>query len=200
MSDTLPGALICALQGDRSAAGCSAPAASWSLALTLSLPRTLTVTLRLTRTGIRALISVLQGDHGRGVASGLKTSLDRSLTLAMAVSPRGPHSSISELQAPGAQKRCRIPPRGTQNITESFPGLGWRSPGSGAQKWSSITRRGRWNIIMPFPGLGWSFRTRGTWGPVAELASRARHVGHQHALSSARMEVDQGSRPYPGPA
>ena len=59
---------------------------------TLSLPRT--QTLQLSHLVAWALTSALEGDHETGVASALATSLDRTLTLAKALSPWGPNSNV----------------------------------------------------------------------------------------------------------
>ena len=58
----------------------------------LSLPRTLT--LQLSHLVAWALTSALEGDHETGVASALAKSLDRTLTLAKALSPWGPNSNV----------------------------------------------------------------------------------------------------------
>ena len=82
----------------------SAPGTSWDLTLTLTLPRTGTLprNLSLPRSLILhlscllawALTSDLEGNHKTGVASALATSLDRTLTLAKALSPWGPNYTI----------------------------------------------------------------------------------------------------------
>ena len=58
----------------------------------LSLPRTLT--LQLSHLVAWALTSALEGHHETGVASALATSLDRTLTLAKALSSWGPNSNV----------------------------------------------------------------------------------------------------------
>ena len=82
----------------------SAPRAYWDLTLTLTLPRTwtlhrklslpLTLTLQLSHHLAWALTTALEGDHETGVASALVTFLDRTLTLAKALSPWGPNSKV----------------------------------------------------------------------------------------------------------
>ena len=82
----------------------SASGASWELTLTITLRRTgtlhrnlslpQTLTLQLNRILACALTSPLKGDHEMGVATALATSLDRTLTLAKALSPWGPNSNV----------------------------------------------------------------------------------------------------------
>ncbi|GGC18747.1 hypothetical protein GCM10010972_34930 [Cellulomonas carbonis] len=82
----------------------SAPGASWELTLTLTLPRTgtlhrnlslpRTLTLQVSRLRAWALTSALEGDRETGVDSALATSLDQTLTLAKALSPRGPSANV----------------------------------------------------------------------------------------------------------
>ena len=58
----------------------------------LSLPRSLILHSR--RLLAWAFTSTLEGDHETVVASALATSLDRTLTLAEALSPWGPYSNV----------------------------------------------------------------------------------------------------------
>ena len=58
----------------------------------LSLPRTLILHLSCLRAW--ALTSAIEGHHENGVALALATSLDRTLTLAEALSPWGPNSKV----------------------------------------------------------------------------------------------------------
>ena len=77
---------------------------SWDLTLTLTLPRTGTLprnlslprylNLQLSRLLASALTSAFEGDHETGVALALVTSLDRTLTLAKALSPSGHNSNV----------------------------------------------------------------------------------------------------------
>ena len=104
----LIGTVLCALNsalpGDHCPAVRSVPGASRYPTLTLTLPRTrnLAQKLSLSRSLILhvsrllawALTSALEGDHETGVASALATSLDRTLTLAKALSSWGPNSNL----------------------------------------------------------------------------------------------------------
>ena len=104
LTGTVPCVLNSALRGDHCPAVGSAPGASWDLTLTLTrhrtgtlhrnLSRPRTLSLHLSRLAAWALTSALEGDHETGVASALATSLDRTLTLAKALSPRGPSANV----------------------------------------------------------------------------------------------------------
>ena len=104
LSGTVPCALNSALRGDHCSAVGSAPGTSWNLTLTLTLPRTGTLSqnlslprsliLHLRRLLAWALTSTLEGDHQTGVASALATSLSRTLTLAKALPSWGPISNV----------------------------------------------------------------------------------------------------------
>ena len=104
LTGTLPCALNSALLGDHCPAVGSAPGASWDLTLTLTLPRTGTLdrnlsrpgrlTLHLSRPVAWALTPGHQGHYKIRVASALATSLDRTLTLAKALSPWGPNTKV----------------------------------------------------------------------------------------------------------
>ena len=101
---TIPCALNLALRGDHCPAVGSMPGASWDLTLTLTLPQTGTLhcNLSLPRTLILqlscllawAFTSALEGGHETRVASALAKSLNQTLNLAKAVSPRGPNSNV----------------------------------------------------------------------------------------------------------
>ena len=107
------------------------------LTLTLTLPRTRTIhqnlslprslILHLSRLLAWAHTSALEGDHESGVASALASSLDRTLTLAKALSSWGPNNKVGQHHAPGVQKRCRLTRHGTWNLTMSFPRPGCSS-------------------------------------------------------------------------
>ena len=102
LTGTVPCALISALRGDHCPAMCSAPGTSWDLTLTLTRTGTLHRNVNLPRSLILhlshrlawPLTSALKGDHETGVASALATSLDRTLTLAKALSSWGPNSKV----------------------------------------------------------------------------------------------------------
>ena len=116
----------------------SASGASWELTLTLTLPRTVTLhrnlslpqtlTLQLSRLLAWALTSPLEGDHETGVATALAMSLDRTVTLAKALSPWGPNSNVRKYHAPGVQKRWRLTRHGNWKLTMSFPTPGCTCP------------------------------------------------------------------------
>ena len=104
ITGTVPRALNSALRGDHCPTVGSVPEASWGLTLTLTLPRTGTLQqnlslprsliLQLTCLLAWALNSAIKGDHETGDASALATSLDRTLTLAKALSPWGPNTNV----------------------------------------------------------------------------------------------------------
>ena len=104
LTGTVPCALNSALRGDHCPEVGLPSGASWELTLTLTLPRTVTLhqnlslpqtlTLQLSRLLAWALTSPLEGDHETGVATALAMSLDRTVTLAKALSPWGPNSNV----------------------------------------------------------------------------------------------------------
>ena len=101
LTGTVPCALNSALRGDHSPAVGTAPGTSWNLSLTLTPPRSGTLhrnlslprflILHLSRLLAWALTSALEGDHETGVGSAQASSLDRTLTLAKALSPWVPN-------------------------------------------------------------------------------------------------------------
>ena len=111
LTGTVPCALNSALRGDHCPAVGSAPGTSWDLTLTLprtgTLPRNLSLPrsliLHLSRLLAWALTSTLEGDHETGVASALATSLARTLTLAKALSPKGPNSNSDKTTRLGSR-------------------------------------------------------------------------------------------------
>ena len=104
LTGTVPCALNSALRGDHCPAVGSAPGTSWDLTLTLTLPRTGTLPrnlslprsliLHLSRLLAWALTSALEGVHETGVASGLATTLARTINLSKALSSWGPNSKV----------------------------------------------------------------------------------------------------------
>ena len=104
LTGTVPCALNSVLRGDHCPTVGSAPGTSWDLTLTLTLPRTGTLPrnlslprsliLHLSRFLAWALTSALEGVHETRVASALATFLNRTLTLANALSSWGPNSNV----------------------------------------------------------------------------------------------------------
>ena len=66
-------------------------------------------------------------------------SLDTTLTLGKAVSPRGPNCNVGKHHASGVQKQCRLTRHGTWKLTMSFPRPGCSCP------------RGFWGLLDQGP-------------------------------------------------
>ena len=173
LTGTVPCALNSALRGDHCPAVGSAPGTSWDLTLTLTLPRTWTLPrnlslprsliLHLSRLLAWALTSALEGDHETGVASALATSLDRTLTLAKALTSWGPNSNVSQHHALGVQKRCRLARQESWKLTMSF-----RRPGCSSREDSGGLLNGRKNSLSRRFSPFWRGRLLlwGSWGCV----------------------------------
>ena len=126
---TLPCVLNSALRGDHCPTVGSAPGVSWDLNLTLPKTRTLhwklsqprSLTLHLSCPIAWALTSGLEEEYETRVASALATSLERNLTLAKALSPRGPNTKMWQHHVPGVHKQYRLSGHGTWKLSISFP-------------------------------------------------------------------------------